>query len=89
MGSKPTLSCEPPDHEAFHEGMIASKQSDGDPGVVSNPYPKGTDKWFSWNRGWNTHYDKKWKEPSFEGLHRQATPEEIAEVESQSGSAEG
>ena len=50
------------DWHAYEEGRYASIEHDSDPAKVENPYPQGSKKWESWNRGWNSHFEKEWSE---------------------------
>ena len=40
--------------EAFKYGQELAKEYDSDNTKVKNPYPKNTEKWMAWNRGWNS-----------------------------------
>jgi len=50
------------DYDCFKEGFKASKKYDSNPEAIGakNPYPKNSDKYYSWNQGWGSHYDKSW-----------------------------
>ena len=47
---------------AFQQGCKAGRKYtedqelcyDGDPKQIKNPYPKDSDDWYSWNRGFNS-----------------------------------
>jgi len=53
------------DWGCFREGFEASKKHDSNSGAkgAQNPYPKGSIKYYSWNQGWGSHYDKSWDKP--------------------------
>lgn len=44
--------------EAFKEGHEASQKFDSDSLKAKNPYLEGTDEYYSWNQGWNSHKEK-------------------------------
>lgn len=46
---------------AYEQGRYAAKQFTGDVSREKNPYPVGSVKWKSWNRGWNSYFAKGWK----------------------------
>jgi hypothetical protein len=41
---------------AYKEGKEASIEFNSDTNLVSNPYPKDTESWHSWNEGWNSDF---------------------------------
>ena len=49
------------DWNAFKQGFNASKETNGDTAKAENPYPEGGLSWQSWNRGWNSHFEKDWE----------------------------
>lgn len=49
------------DREAFLEGYNHCKAVDNDMSQCHNPYPPGSAKYFSWNKGWNEYWDPNWK----------------------------
>jgi hypothetical protein len=42
------------DWKAYTQGQIANRYYQIDKLQTKNPYPKTTDQWYSWNRGWNS-----------------------------------
>jgi len=48
-------------YTAYNEGRLASMSCDSDTTQVHNPYTAETVEWYSWNRGWNSHYCPIWE----------------------------
>lgn len=40
------------DWVAYEEGRYAASQYRPEVSREKNPYPQGSDKWLSWNKGW-------------------------------------
>ena len=57
------MSSQDKNWSAFRQGYDASRRFNSDPGRAKNPYEYGTDKFYSWNQGWNSHYDETWDNP--------------------------
>lgn len=60
---------------AYQEGYTASIEADSNPRSTTNPYPKDTPEWRSWNQGWNTHFEPSWLKQITGSI-----PEEIEET---------
>ena len=44
------------DWVAYEQGRYAAQQYNADVSREKNPYPQGSDKWQSWNRGWQGYF---------------------------------
>ena len=50
------------DFVAYEQGRYAASQYSGDVSREKNPYPQGSDKWLSWNRGWRDYLEMEGEE---------------------------
>jgi hypothetical protein len=44
--------------EEYEEGLTVCIKDNGDVTKTKNPYPKNSEKWKQWNRGWNRKHDE-------------------------------
>lgn len=51
--------------EAYDAGFASCENGD----TGGNPYPSGTDAWYSWNRGWNACLLFEEKKENNERIH--------------------
>lgn len=40
--------------DVYAQGRSDCEQVNGETGILGNPYPKDSDQFFAWNRGWNS-----------------------------------
>lgn len=43
---------------AFRKGCEACQKFNSDPSKAKNPYSEGTNKYYGWNQGWNSHKEE-------------------------------